>query len=57
MVIAGKLMFPCPSSPNLYATELVVLPDLYLIIAAVLQYIKMLVKMSKLRNLNTKVEI
>ena len=57
MVIAGKLMFPCPSSPNLYATELVVLPDLYLIIAAVLQYIKMLVKVSKLRNLNTKVEI
>ena len=57
MVMAGKLMFPCPSSPNLYATELAVFPDLYLIIAVILQYIKMLVKVSKLRNLNTKLEI
>ena len=57
MVIAGKFMFPCPSSPNLYDTELTVFPDLYLIIAVILQYIKMLVKVSKLRNLNTKVEI
>ena len=50
-------MFPWPSSPNLYATELTVFPDLYLIIAAILQYIKMLVKESKLRTLNTVVDV
>ena len=50
-------MFPCPSSPYLYDTELAVLPDLYLIIAAILQNKKMLVKAKKLRNLNTMIEM
>ena len=57
IVMAGNFMFPCPSSPNLYATELTVFPDLYLIIAAILQYIKMLVKLNKLITLHTMVEI
>ena len=57
IVMAGKFMFPCPSSPNLYETELTFSPDLYLIIAVILQYIKILVKVSKLRNLNTNFEI
>ena len=57
MVMAGKLMFPCPSSPYLYDTELAVFPDLYLIIAEILQNKKMLVKENKLINLNTMIDM
>ena len=46
-----------PIIQNLYETEFTIFPNLYLIIAVILQYIKMLVKVSKLRNLNTKLEI
>ena len=57
IVMAGKFKFPCPSSPNLYDTELAVLPDLYLIIAEILQNKKMLVKENKLMNLNTMIDM
>ena len=57
IVIAGKSMFPLPSSPNLYATLLEVGQDLNLIMAVVLQYRKMVVKVNKLKTFKAKIRL
>ena len=55
--IAGKSMFPWPSSPNLYATVLEVGKDMNFNMAVVLQYRKIVVKVSKLKTLNDKIKL
>ena len=55
--IAGKSMFPWPSSPNLYATVLDVGQDLNFIMAVALQYTNIVVKVSRLKILNAKIKL
>ena len=57
MEIAGKSIFPWPSSPNLYATVLEVGKDLNFMMAVALQYRKIIVKVSKLKTLSVKIEL
>ena len=55
--IAGKSIFPWPSSPNLYATVLDVGQDLNFTMAVALQYRKIVVKVSRLKILNEKIKL
>ena len=55
--IAGKSIFPWPSSPNLYATVLEVGLEFNFTMAVALQDRKIIVKVRKLKTLNARIKL